>query len=138
MHLKNMVRLIEQGETVRSALGALKGWVKVESVTALTIALQVADERGGKLSEVLDRIAHTADEIARCERKREANVASGRMMVAIMAAFPFGFLGFVWLMWGEIVEPMFNTFAGQTVLAIVIVLIYLSIRWAAKILAPKV
>jgi Flp pilus assembly protein TadB len=97
-HLRRTALMMAQGIDLGIALGAMRDRCRVDAVTALAIALQVAEERGGRLADVLDRIAHTAEEITRVERKREADTASGRLMVTLLAVFPVAFLGFVALL----------------------------------------
>lgn len=134
-HLRRTARQMAQGDDVRSALGALRDRVKVEAVSALTIALQVAEERGGRLADVLDRIAQCAEEISRIERKRETDTAAGRLMVVLMAVFPAAFLGFVYFLDPALADNMFNTLPGQCVLGVVIGIVYASTRWAGRILS---
>lgn len=134
-HLRRTARQIAQGSDVRTALGDLRQRVQVDAVSAMTVALQVATERGGKLAEVLDRLAHSAEEIVRIERKRETDTAAGRLMVTLMSLFPAAFLVFFYFLDPELIGVMSTTTGGQVVLAVVGVLIYLSTRWAARILA---
>jgi tight adherence protein B len=134
-HLRQTALQIAQGEGVRVALADLKARVRVEAVTSMTVALQVVDERGGPLADVLDRIAFTAEELARVERKREADTAAGRLMIGVMAAFPGGFLAFVAVLDPALVARMFDTTLGHYVLAVVALLVYASVRWGSRILS---
>lgn len=133
-HLRRTALMVEQGVDVRIALAALKAGCRVDGVTALTVSLQVAEERGGRLADVLDRIAHTAEEVARVERKREADTAAGRLMVTVLGIFPLVFLGVVALLEPKLADSLFSTTFGQVMLAGVAVVVYVSVRWAARIL----
>jgi tight adherence protein B len=133
-HLRRTALMVDQGVDVGVALAALKAGCRVDGVIALAVALRVAEERGGRLADVLDRIAHTAEEVARVERKREADTAAGRLMVTLLGAFPALFLGLVALLEPGLAEAVFTTTFGQAVLAGVAAIVYLSVRWAARIL----
>ncbi len=134
-HLRQTALQIAQGEGVRPALADLKQRVRVDAVTTMAVALQVAEERGGRLADVLDGIAHTAEELNRVERKRQTDTAAGRLMITVMAVFPFGFLGFLLVLDPDLLNGMFRTRGGQWVLSAVAVLVYLSVRWGSRILS---
>jgi Flp pilus assembly protein TadB len=134
-HLRRTAGQVAQGTDLRSALADLKARVRVDAVTALAVALQVATERGGKLADVLDRIARSAEELARVERKREADTAAGRLMVRLLGAFPVAFLGFFYFMDPTLIVGLGRSLVGQFVLAAVAVIVYAATRWAARILA---
>lgn len=134
-HLRRTARDVEHGLGVREALGALKARVRVESVAAMAVALQVYEQRGGKLVDLLDRIAHAADEIARVERKRDTDTAAGRMMIALMAGFPVVFLALLYSLDPAMLGVLTRTETGQWVLAAVALTVYASVRWGSRILA---
>jgi tight adherence protein B len=129
-----VARHIAQGSSTREALAALRERVGVDTVVLMTVALRVADEQGGRLGLVLDRIAHTADELNRIHRKRDADTASGRLMVTLMAVFPAAFLGLVYALDPAMVATAFGTLVGQLVLATAAAIVYASVRWASRIL----
>lgn len=133
-HLRRTALMVAQGVDVGVALAALKAGCRVDGVTALAIALQVAEQRGGRLADVLDRIALTAEEITRVEGKREADTAAGRLMVTVLGLFPLVFLGLVAFLDPALAESLFTTTFGQIMLAGVAVVVYVSVRWAARIL----
>jgi tight adherence protein B len=113
----------------------LKNTVHVEAITLLCTTMIVALKNGGTVSEVLTRIATSLEERQRIERKREADTAAGRMMIFLMAIFPILFLMAFSVMDSQMMDPMFTTVAGNIVLAVVGVLVYVSVRWSCRILA---
>ena len=133
-HLRATAKAIQAGVQPATALFALKRTVRIEAVIAMAAAVQVADQFGGELSHVLDRVAISAEETSRLERKRLADTASGRLMIMLMAIFPAGFLGFMYMMHSGLVAPVFETLIGQAALALAAVLVYGSVRWGSHIL----
>jgi tight adherence protein B len=134
-HLRRTARDLKHGCGTRQALTALKTRVQVEAVCALAVAIQVADERGGGLADVLDRLALAADEDARVERKREADTASGRLMIATMAVIPVVFLGLVHTFEPRLLKAVTAGWQGQSLLAGALLVVYASLRWGWSILA---
>ena len=64
-----------------------------------------------------------------------AITASGRKVLRILAAFPVFFLVVFLLIYPSGTMALFPSTAGQVVLAIVIALVFCSVRWGNKILA---
>jgi tight adherence protein B len=135
MALRRAVGRLDAGEGIRDVLTDLKARVRVDAVGLMSTALLVAAERGGKLADVLGRISHTLEELQRVTRKRDTDTAAGRLMVLIMAVFPAAFVGLFSVLDPVMMKEMFDTLAGQLVLATVGGLIYVSTRWAGRILA---
>lgn len=133
--LRRTVSRLDAGESVRDVLTDLRARIRVDAVALMSIALLVAAEKGGKLGDVLARISSTLEELQRVTRKRDTDTAAGRLMVLIMAAFPFAFVALFSFMDPQLMHALFNTLAGQGVLAVVGGLVYVSTRWASRILA---
>lgn len=68
-------------------------------------------------------------------RKRDTHTAAGRFMVLIMSLFPAGFVLMLCGLDPNLARTLFDTLGGQVVLAVVGLLVWASVRWAAKILA---
>lgn len=134
-HLRATSSSIKSGLEMSTALAALKSRVRVESVITMAVALHVANEFGGKLADVLDRIALSAEEVARLDRKRLTDTASGRLMIRVMAMFPIGFLVFVSILHPGVVAPMLKSTLGHLALATAVLMVYGAVRWASWILA---
>ncbi|MFM8272242.1 MAG: type II secretion system F family protein [Gemmata sp.] len=133
--LRRTVGRLDAGASVRDVLTDLRARIRVDAVALMSIALLVAAEKGGKLGEVLTRISFTLEELQRVTRKRDTDTAAGRLMVLIMAVFPFAFVALFSFMDPQLMHALFNTLAGQGVLAVVGALVYLSTRWASRILS---
>ena len=91
-------------------------------------------ERGGRITEALERISRSLQENQRLERKLEADTESGRKVVVMLAAFPAVFLGLFYFLNPEGTALLFTTILGQVVLVFVIVMVYAAVRWANRIL----
>lgn len=132
--LRRVVFDFKGGRPFADTLRESQHRLNLESYTLLTAALLVCLDRGGKVTEALDRIGHSLQENQRLERKREADTATGRRTVSILALAPFGFLAMFGSFFGEGTKLLFTTLVGQIVLCIVAVLDYVSVIWARSIL----
>jgi tight adherence protein B len=123
-----------QGTPLSAAMGEMKQRLKIESMTLFVVAMLVCHERGGNLAFALEQICHSLEELQRVERKRESDTASGRLLVAILGAFPFLFLALFYVLDPSGTALVFSTAIGQIVLCVVGVLVFGSVRWASSIL----
>jgi Flp pilus assembly protein TadB len=114
--LRRATAQLEQGQDEREVLAELKRSVKVDAVALMSAALLV-------------------DELQRVSRKRDVDTAAGRFMVLIMSIFPAGFLIMLCVMDPNLGRTLSDTLGGQIVLAAVGMLVWLSVRWASRILA---
>ncbi|HZV06367.1 MAG TPA: type II secretion system F family protein [Gemmataceae bacterium] len=133
--LRRAVNQSEQGRALKSILLEMKERLRIESFSLLVVALLIAEERGGKLADVLERIGHSLQEQQRVERKRESDTAAGRLLVNILATFPAVFLGMFYLLDPEGTSLVFATLAGQLVLCVVAAISVGSLLWGRQILA---
>jgi tight adherence protein B len=133
--LRRAVNQSEQGRALKAVLLDMKERLRLESFSLLVVALLIAEERGGKLADVLERIGHSLQEQQRIERKRESDTAAGRLLVNILAAFPALFLGMFYLLDPEGTGLVFSTLAGQLVLCVVGAIAVGSLLWGRRILA---
>jgi tight adherence protein B len=132
--LQRTMRQFHQGTPFVEALNDLKQRLQLDSIALFVITLQVCLERGGKIGFVLERISHGLEELQRVERKRESDTASGRLLVAVLAVFPAFFLGFFYLLDPRGTALVFSSLLGQVILCLVAGLVYVSVRWAQRIL----
>jgi tight adherence protein B len=133
--LRRAVNQSEQGRALKSILLEMKERLRIESFSLLVVALLIAEERGGKLADVLERIGHSLQEQQRVERKRESDTAAGRLLVNILATFPAVFLGMFYMLDPEGTSLVFATLAGQLVLCVVAAISVGSLLWGRQILA---
>ena len=128
----------EHGRPLAESILDAKERLNLDSFTLFASAVLVALERGGRITDALDRISHSLQENQRLERKLDSDTASGKAVVWILTIFPFVFMGIVFLLAREQSMMVFQSLIGQFVLAMVFVLVYVSLRWSQRILALQV
>ncbi len=133
--LRRIVNQSQQGRPLKAVLMETKERLRIESFSLLVVALFVAEERGGRLADVLERIGHSLQEQQRVERKVESDTAAGRLLVNILASFPVVFLGLFYMLDPEGTSLVFSTLAGQLVLCVVGGISVGSLLWGRQILA---
>ena len=138
--LQECVYRAEVGLTdLPDVLTELKNRLQMDTVSLFVIALSTAHKRGGGgqeggFSKVLDAIGNTLQETQRAERKREADTAGGRLLVNVLVAFPFFFLGLFYMLDPDATGSVFSTLLGQLVLCVVGGLSYVALWVARRIL----
>jgi tight adherence protein B len=136
--LRRIVREYKRGRPLAESLRAAKDRLNVDSFTLFSAAVLVSLERGGRITDALERIGHSLQETQRIERKLEVDTASGKKVVYILTGFPLFFLGISYLMNPAGTASVFQSLLGQLILLVVIALCYFSFRWSQKILAIEV
>lgn len=133
--IKQVVKQCDAGISPRQALMDLKERLQLEGISIMIISLLVAEEKGGNVTQVLDRIVHSLEETQRLERKKDADTAAGRMLVRLLTAFPVIFLALFYVLDPEGTQLIFTTVEGQIILGGVGLLTYGAWRWSQHILA---
>jgi len=136
--LRRIVRDYQGGRPLAPSLKDARERLQLDGFTLFASALLVSLERGGKITEALDRISRSLQENQRLERKLQAETESGRKVVVILAAFPAVFLGLFYFLNPEGTALLFTTILGQFVLLVVIGLVYFAVQWARRILTLEV
>jgi tight adherence protein B len=136
--LRRIVHEYRHGRPLSEAIRATKERLKIESFTLFASAILVCLERGGRITEALERIGHSLQELQRIERKLEADTASGTKVVYLLTIFPLIFLGISYLINQEGTATLLHSISGQVILLFVIGLTYASFRWSQRILAIEV
>jgi tight adherence protein B len=136
--LRRIVHEYRHGRPLSDAIRATKERLKIESFTLFAAAILVCLERGGRITDALERISHSLQELQRIERKLEVDTAAGTKVVYILTVFPILFLGISYLTNPDGTDALLHTISGQVILLLVIMLTYLSFRWSQKILAIEV
>ena len=136
--LRRIVHEYRHGRPLSEAIRATKERLKIESFTLFSAAILVCLERGGRITDALERISHSLQELQRIERKLEVDTASGTKVVYILTGFPVFFLGLSYVTNPEGTDLLLHSIFGQLILLFVIALTYFSFRWSQKILAIEV
>lgn len=133
--LRKVVNEYEHGRPLVSAIRDAKERLDLDSFTLFASAIQVSLERGGRITEALERISNSLQENQRVERQLEAETASGRRVVWILGLFPFLFLAGFYVLHPSGTILVFETLIGQFVLLAVIGLTFVSVWWSNRILS---
>jgi tight adherence protein B len=133
--LRQIVSEYQLGRPLAEAISDARERLQLDSFTLFSSAILVSLERGGRVTEALELISYSLQENQRVERKLEAETASGKKVVWILAAFPFLFLAGFYLMHPTGTLLVFQSLIGQFVLLFVIALICASVWWSRRILA---
>jgi tight adherence protein B len=136
--LRRISHEYKHGRPLPEALRAAKERLNIDSFTLFAAAILVCLERGGRITDALERISHSLQELQRIERKLEVDTASGAKVVYILTGFPLFFLGLSYVTNPEGTVTVFQSIVGQVVLLVVIALAYFSFRWSQRILAIEI
>jgi tight adherence protein B len=137
---RRIVADFHRGRPFAEPLREAQQRLQLEGFTLFASALLVCLERGGKVTEALERISRSLQENQRLERKLEADTASGRMTIRVLLLCPVGFLGLFYLIDPLGTSLLFTTLLGQLILFVAACLVYLAVWWAQSILklnAPR-
>lgn len=127
------------GKTLDEVLEETKERLQSENFALFSAAMQASRASGGRLNDVIDRIARSIREMQRLERKVQAETAQARSSSVYMALAPFMILAMYYLF----VDPvsttrLFTTIFGQFLLSISLILDVVAYLWARKILNPDI
>lgn len=131
---RRMVGEFQRGRPLPDVIRDTQARLKLESFTLFASAVLVCLDRGGRITESLDRISKSLQETQRLQRKLEADTAGGRKVVVVLGAFPVVFLLGFYMLDADTTNFILVTIPGQIVLLIVGFLDILSIMWAQRIL----
>jgi len=135
---RRIVHEYRHGRPLPEAIRATKERLKIESFTLFAAAILVCLERGGRITDALERISHSLQELQRIERKIEVDTAAGTKVVYILTAFPLFFLGISYITNREGTEMLLHSIPGQVIMLFIIAMCYFSFRWSQRILAIEV
>lgn len=136
---QQMMTEYKLGKTLDEVLEETKERLQSENFALFSAAMQASRESGGRLNDVIDRIARSIREMQRLERKVQAETAQARSSSVYMALAPFMILA----MYYFFVDPvsttrLFTTIFGQFLLSISLILDVVAYLWARKILNPDI
>lgn len=132
--LKRITRDYRAGRPLTVAISEVRQRLNVEAFSTFASAVNVTLEKGGNVSESLDRISQGLQEMQRLERKLETDSAAGKRLALILSLFPILFLGLFYVLDPVAMEVLFSTLLGQLVILTVLVIVYASWLWCLKIL----
>ena len=132
--LQRIVSEYDLGRTLPEAMSEAKRRLQLDSFTMFVSAITVSLQRGGRVTDSLEKISRALQENQRIERKLAAETASGWKVVMILTAFPFLFLAGFFVLHPDGTRLMFNSLIGQSLVLLIIGIVVLSLWWSRRIL----
>lgn len=136
--LSLVLREQKLGVSLEDAFESFAKRVNLEDVNLLVSAITISKDVGGNLSEVLERLASTLRAKAAMEGKIRALTSQGKLQGIVVGLLPV-LLGFVlFQMEPEAMAPLFSTYYGWAVMAVVAVLLIMGGVFIKKIVTIDV
>lgn len=124
-----------RGLPLDEAIQKAKRRLDLDSFTLFASSVLVCLDRGGRITEALERISRSLSENQRLERKLESETQSGRKVIRILAIFPIAFLGLFLVIFPQGATLLFTTLIGQLVLSGIIIIVLCGIQWSRRIMS---
>ena len=123
------------GKTLDVCLKEARDRLKSENFALFAAAMEASRQSGGRLNEVVERIAISVRELHRLERKILAETAESRRSALYMSLAPAAILALYWAFLDPgSVERLFIEPAGQLVLVSAVLLNIVAYVWSQRIL----
>jgi tight adherence protein B len=131
--LSMVLQRVRAGQPLERALAACDERLGIPNLSLVIQSIRVNEERGGRLPELLEKIAKSLREIARVEERVKTETAGIRLSSKLMAAMPLviGFL--LYLASPEHIRMLFDTVIGNMILLTVAILDYLGFAMIRKL-----
>ncbi len=125
------------GKTLDVCLKEARDRLKSENFALFAAAMEASRQSGGRLNDVVERIAVSVRELHRLERKILAETAQSRRSALYMSLAPAAILAMYWAFLDPAsVERLFVETPGQLVLVAAALLNLVAYVWAQSILNP--
>ena len=125
------------GRAIDRLLIETRARLRSENFSLFAAALLASRDSGGKLNETVERIARSAVEQQRLQRKLLAETAQARKSAVYMTVVPVILLGVYALIDPESTRLLFVTLPGQLLLALAVLLSAGAYTWALRILGAE-
>jgi len=123
------------GKTLDVCLKEARDRLKSEHFALFAAAMEASRQSGGRLNEVVERIAISVRELHRLERKILAETSQSRRSALYMSLAPAAILAMYWAFLDPgSVERLFVEPAGQLILVAAVLLNIVAYLWAQRIL----
>ena len=133
-----LLQELRLGLPLEQALQNLCGRMSGEEVVLLATATAVAQEVGGSITDVYEKIEHTIRERQRLEGRIDTLTSQGRMQGWIVGSLPLLMGGLLAFIDPDLMRPLFTTPAGWAMLGAVVVLEFLGFLTIRQIVAIEV
>ncbi|PKM99681.1 MAG: hypothetical protein CVU78_04990 [Elusimicrobia bacterium HGW-Elusimicrobia-2] len=117
-------REVKIGVSMEKALFNFVGrWPKIVNLRIAVIAINIAQEVGGNLSETLSRLSDTMRKRKEIQGKIDSLTTQGKLSGVITALMPFALFAAISWMSPDMMAPMINTALGNLMLVVILALI---------------
>jgi tight adherence protein B len=135
---RQIVGEYNMGKPLEQTLAEARTRLRSENFALFAAALMASHESGGRLNEIVERIAQAVLEMQRLERKVQAETAQARKSAIYMAIAPFVILVVYYLVDPASTLRLFTEPIGHLFLAAAVVLDVAAYFWARWILNPDI
>ena len=133
-----LLREHQMGMDLNQAMRNASNRIGSSNYRLLFTALQMHHQRGGNLSQSLERLAESIREIQRLEGKLDAITAQGRAQARLMGLMPILIMGILYLIEPDGVRMLFTEPIGRLLLLVAVALIICSFLWIRRIMAVDI
>ncbi|MES2772274.1 MAG: type II secretion system F family protein [Pseudomonadota bacterium] len=133
-----LMREMRLGVDFDSALKHMEQRLPIQDFVMVVSAMRIAREVGGNLADILESIAETLRRKHVMEGKIDALTGQGKIQGLVMTLLPLFLMWVLYLMEPEAMSPLFNTFMGWCVLAVIGVMELLGYVFIQKIVTIDV
>lgn len=133
-----VVRKLRMGVNMDDVLDELEGRIQSAEYTMFTTSMRIAREVGGNLTESLERLADTMRKKLQMEDKISALTSQGKLQGLIVGALPLFLMWILTELEPEAMAPLYNTWLGYGVLAVIFMLEFVGYVLIRKIVTINV
>jgi tight adherence protein B len=135
---RQIVGEYNMGKPLEQTLQEARNRLRSENFALFAAAMMVSHQSGGRLNEIVERIAKAVLEMQRLERKVHSETAQARKSAVYMAIAPLLILVAYYFVDRESTARLFTEPIGHLILAAAVVLDVVAFFWARWILTPDI
>jgi tight adherence protein B len=128
----------ELGVSLSKSLSRMAERIELVEYSTFCSTISIAQESGGKLSDILDSFAASIRERRVLEGRIRSLTAQGKMQGFVLAMLPVIMLGAVYVLDSEMVMPLFTTSIGQLLVLLALVLEIAGIAAIRKVINVEI
>ena len=135
---RQIVGEYNMGKPLEQTLTEARGRLQSENFALFAAAMMASHQSGGRLNEIVERIAQSVVEMQRLERKVQSETAQARKSAVYMAIAPALILVGYYFIDTESTMRLLQEPMGHLILAAAVVLDVAAYFWARVILSPDI
>ena len=116
---RHTLQAVRLGQSLATALDGFKQRVPIKEAGWFVTAVQITQNSGGSLADVLETMSATMQDQQALREKVRALTAQGKASGVLLSLLPYALLGALAIVAPEMATPLFTTFIGQLVLVVV-------------------